>query len=663
MKFTDFSSVIAARFKLMSKHQLYVVDVDKDLLWETYLKSFPEGTNPIYKTNTEYDCNCCHSFIKQLGSVVEIKNNKVKALWDVVVPYPYDVVAKALNELVENAPIKNLFVTSERLIGKEYTIQLIDIGDTVRWDHFHCDIPSLQYNVSPETEKGTYTSNVGVIKRSLEEISHSAASVVLELSNSGALYRGTDNVTKQLQDFVDAQRRYAALTTKQQNCFIWNNGKNIALRIRNTSIGQLLQALTKGEDLETAIAAYERMVAPSNYRRTTALITKGMVDKALATLRTLNLESAIYRRYATVEDVSARDIIWANRDAGSILKDPLEALLAPEIKTPKTSTKDAIKIPVEEFISVVLPTITKLELLFEHKHGGNLVSITTASAATTESLFNWKNDFAWSYRGGVTDSIKERVKAAGGNVTGWGRASLSWWNTDDLDIHAYEPNGALIYHGNKSPRHAQGTLDVDMNVSNVVRDAVENIVWPNKMNMGIYKIKVRNFTKREAIDVGFEVELEVGQEKVLCTYEKAVSNGSTINVAEIVIGKNDEIDIRLSPEMRKGASEKEEWGLQIANFHEVDLITLSPNYWGSSTGLKHWFFLMKHCINPEPTRGFYNEYLRTDLHEHRKVFEILGEKTKCEPSTHQLSGLGFSSTTRNEITVRVDGGRKYTISF
>lgn len=49
------------------------------------------------------------------------------------------------------------------------------------------------------------------------------------------------------------------------------------------------------------------------------------------------------------------------------------------------------------------------------------------------------NNFSWAYTGGITDSIKERVKQAGGNVDGELRISLSWFNFDDLDLHVIEP--------------------------------------------------------------------------------------------------------------------------------------------------------------------------------------------------------------------------------
>lgn len=60
-------------------------------------------------------------------------------------------------------------------------------------------------------------------------------------------------------------------------------------------------------------------------------------------------------------------------------------------------------------------------------------------------------------------------------------------------------------------------------------------------------------------------------------------------------------------------------------------------------------------LNPEPVRGFFNEYLNSELTPHRKVFEVLADKMKTPYQEHQLSGLGFSSTMRNSVIVKVDG--------
>jgi len=47
--------------------------------------------------------------------------------------------------------------------------------------------------------------------------------------------------------------------------------------------------------------------------------------------------------------------------------------------------------------------------------------------------------------------------------------------------------------------------------------------------------------------------------------------------------------------------------------------------------------------------------LKEDLTKHRKVFEVLGSKMRVESSENQLSGLGFSSTQKNDVIVKVEG--------
>jgi len=61
------------------------------------------------------------------------------------------------------------------------------------------------------------------------------------------------------------------------------------------------------------------------------------------------------------------------------------------------------------------------------------------------------------------------------------------------------------------------------------------------------------------------------------------------------------------------------------------------------------------CNNPEDARGFFNEYLSAELTPERKVLEVLGGKMKAPHTDDQLSGLGFSSTQRNEVLVKVVG--------
>ena len=51
MEFKDFRNMISDHFKTMTKDvdRLFEVGVDKDEMWNTYLDSFPTGTNEIFR--------------------------------------------------------------------------------------------------------------------------------------------------------------------------------------------------------------------------------------------------------------------------------------------------------------------------------------------------------------------------------------------------------------------------------------------------------------------------------------------------------------------------------------------------------------------------------------------------------------------------------------
>ena len=57
----------------------------------------------------------------------------------------------------------------------------------------------------------------------------------------------------------------------------------------------------------------------------------------------------------------------------------------------------------------------------------------------------------------------------------------------------------------------------------------------------------------------------------------------------------------------------------------------------------------------------YNEFLRGDLKEHRKVLEMVGCKMTTENDDCQLSGLGFSSTKKDSFVCRVTGAFTRTL--
>jgi len=309
----------------------------------------------------------------------------------------------------------------------------------------------------------------------------------------------------------------------------------------------------------------------------------------------------------------------------------------------------------------MLPQAISIDMLVEGKHLNNFMSLTAHVHTGYEGLFKWANGFGWSYDGNITDSIKEKVKAAGGKVTNAKlRISLAWFNHDDLDIHVLEPSGQHIYYCNKA-----GKLDVDMNAgSGRTRKPVENVSWVTTMS-GVYEVRVNQYRQRETSDVGCVVEIE-NQGKLHQLSHPGALKGM-VPFAKITVAHGVITNIEPAKGIVGGGISQEKWGLKTETFVKVNTLMHSPNYWdGNAVGNKHWFFMLDKCKNPDTTRGIYNEFLQSGLEQHRKVFEILGDKTKCQPTDDQLSGLGFSSTRDDVVTLRVttqNNTRLYSVNF
>jgi len=685
MTFTTFQKAIETKFSQMEKHPLYKVDLSKNDLWDTYLNSFPPGTNLIYKERTEHDCQCCKQFIRTMGNVVMIHNNKLISIWDTTIDDPtYQAVADKMAELVRSAPIKHPFYHYEKTAGTRQSHSQEEDGQIKTWDHFHLTLPAAVFMAKDAiaTRISTLQSSKEVFQRSLKEITPEALDTVLELIEQKSLYRGEEHV-EVLSQFKTVQRNYNSMKPLDQEKFAWETAHSNfqgLLRMRNTSIGTLLVDLSEGKELDHAVRAFETMVAPANYKRPTALITPSMIKKAQETVEALGFTEALQRRHAVPEDVTINNVLFANRDArkamgGSVFDELLES----QPINPQSLSK-VEEIGIEEFIAKIVPKASKIELLLENSKTPNLMSLIAPVHPDSPNMLQWENNFSWSYTGDVTDSeIRKAVQARGGKVDGVFRFSHSWnhpnqRNASLMDLHVFLPqhnephiehqDGIHDYYGNdarvgwnrrKHPA-TQGVQDVDYTQpAPTGYIPVENITFPNLHTMpeGVYTCKIHNWQKRTPNQGGFQAEIEFGGNIFQYEVTRPLKDKEWITVAKVTLSKG---AFTIEHCLPAQTSSKEIWNLQSMQYHNVSMMLYSPNHWnGKSQGNKHYFFILEGCKQPGEVRGFYNEFLTDKLRDHRKVFEVLGNKLKAPESDVQLSGLGFSSTQRNHVFCRVSG--------
>lgn len=669
MDFVNFKKAVQDHFAELSKdaEHIYEVAVDKDVLWQLYLDSFPAGTNEIFRQRREFDCACCHHFIRAMGNVVFIKDCVVHTIWELSgLDEKFQAVADALDAFIKSQPIMNVYVSKFSKIGTDKNHETLPDGIVRTWDHLYLELPSKfvdKSNRSIGDIQGSYRDTRNVFLRSLEEITDDAVDTVLELIAQNSLYKG-EEWQHALEEFKKYKAMYAGTPENLRANFAWEQSMKAGMtvgRIRNHSMGTLLVNISEGMDLDTAVRKYEVIVAPTNYKRPKAIYTKKMLEDAKKTVSELGYMDSLGRRFATLDDITVNNILFANRSAaGRIQNGDLFSEMEDEISVDPKKFSRIQEITIEDFIKNVLPTASSVEALLENRHAPSMVSLIAPAVKDSKTMFKWSNGFSWAYAGNITDSdIKRNVKMAGGQVEGVLRFSIQWndadINLDDLDAHCRMPHGEIFF-GHKHDDHTGGELDIDIINPKHGVPAVENIVWPSldRMRKGTYRMYVHCYTNRGGRS-GFKAEVEFGGNIYSFEYKKPIRQDDVVPVADVTYDPATGFAIKeLIP---SSVSTREIWGLNSNQFVPVTVIMYSPNYWDDQDGIghRHYFFMLKDCVNPERPNGFYNEFLKPELEQHKRVFEALGGKAAVQDVDDQLSGIGFSATKRNNLLVRVKG--------
>lgn len=682
MEFINVKQAVSAQFtKMLNTGMVLTTTVDKDVMWDTYLKLGTEqGLNDIFRERGALDCNCCRRYIRAAGGSVAFVDGKLVTMWDVNVGGEYQPIVDALAAMVRAAQIETIFLHEFKTVGVDKTP---DLTTDIIWDHFFMELPSAF--VKPKSQiatlKGKAVNNYNVLKRSLDGITDDAAGSVLELIDSNSIYKGQE-FRARVSQLINVKQKYGKAKNKEE--FLWETSLELreGSSFRNSAIGTLLVDLSEGEELEIAVKKFEAVVAPENYKRSSALITQAMINRAQDTIVELGYENSLHRRHAVIEDITINDVLFADRSAKKDMG--VLGMLKPTAAKPVKPGK-AEDMSIDDFMANVLPNIDSMELLLDNSHKKNLVTLVAPSNAESKPITKWDNNFSWAYNGDIADSsMREEVKAKGGRIDGPFRFTHSWNhdgnNQSLMDLHVFLPahedfpspkvhdnygNSERVGWNNRNHYSTGGVQDVDFTSPPGKSVPIENISFPSlgQMPDGTYSCKIHNWSARQNPTSGFKAEIELDGELYQYDYPNALKNKEWVDVAEVTLNKG---TFTIKHMLDSNTTPQQVYGLTTKQFQKVSLVMHSPNYWDNvknPKGNKHYFFILENCLNPEPVRGLFNEYLADSLHDHRKVFEVLGSQLKAPYNETQLSGLGFSETQTNEVTVQVRGEINKTINI
>lgn len=713
----ELNVVLQSHFKKMceGKELLFRSVITGDELWELYLNSFDDNNDPVFRDpeSSSHNCNNCKNFIRRYGNLLSITDDyKIESIFSVdvdEVPDEYKSVVKKLNESLIESDIKEVFVEThnelkslpyesvkwnqtEYQLGvpvntKLYTKEECDKYGVVTTDkvyefnHINLKIDNRFIDKSGNSINsvlGNFNTNYELLNKLLDSISYDKLELVNELILNKSLING-DNYSDSVRIVMNKYREYNSTSYEDRHLWKWNQVNNNTLcRFVNSLIGVLCTELTSGVDLDTAWKNWNKRADPVNYMKAKSPITQSMIDSANKFITENGYIESFNRRLATIDDIKVTEIKYMNESNGNKSSINIFDKLTPT-KSSGSLDIDENKLEsvnIEHFMNNILPNSNSLEIYVDNRLENNLVTLTTSSNNEGNNIFKWNNNYSWTYRKGLAgvSQIKERVKSAGGNVSGKLRASLIWnesgSDSSDMDLHCIEPSGREIYFASHNkqrgllPSPCGGLLDLD-NTNPKGKLAIENIFYTNyPKESGNYLIRIRQYAARNPQN--YKVQIEIDGDSYDYQLNPLFNNSNRMDIAKIYYNKTSNkfiIDHLVNP-INKVT--KEVYGLKTNQFHKVNLVCLSPNYWDDKVGNKHYFFMIDGCKTDNDIVPFHNENIINDIRvNHRKVLEVLSQvnRIKVNPDDEQLSGLGFDSTVRNNVVVKINNDKLINIKF
>lgn len=704
-----FNPLIQAQFdKMCSTGKLFRSSLTGNQVWDLYIGSFEKQFNPIFRdpNSSTHNCNFCKNFIRRYGNIVALDENlNIITMFDVDAPKDYLSVAKKVTKALKSAGISEVFFETFNELKslpyesitkhnekfklgidknvKRYTKEEAELYGVVQpnelrtFTHIHLYLPKAfvyMESKSIEALMAEYRDAKNVFHRAMAEIPLDTLNLAKDLIVQGSLLDGQTHLYK-IEQIIPLKKQYDELSPAKRENWCWVNSYKLPFaKFKNELIGVLCTELAEGKELNDACQSWNKRVDPRNYMKAIAPITKRQIEEAKNFVVENGYEESFDRRFATIDDIKASEILHVNVGNGDIKKLSIFDGVKSTSTRHKRSEFDGIEeVGIDKFMKDILPECTSVEVFLSNNQEGNLVSLTTANVKDSKPIFKWNNNYSWTFNGNLAgkSQIKEAVKNAGGRVDGVLRFSIIWNDSDgrdnsDLDAWCKQPDSQHIGYstnfrkdrGNQ-PSSCGGLLDLD-NTNPQGKLAIENIYFENisKLKNGEYKFWVNQYSEKGS--QGFKAEIEFDGEIYTYEYNKPILRGN-VDVASVTF-KDGQFSIKHS--LNESHSSKELYGLQTEQFHKVNLICLTPNHWGENNiGNKHYLFMLDKCKCPVSLRSFHSENLIPELAEHRKVLEVLGNTTMIEPTDKQLSGLGFNHTVRDEVIVKLQGSFRRTIKI
>lgn len=378
---------------------LFSVTKDKSSLWSIYLNSFPLADRQ------HYNCNECRKFFERYADIVTVdaKGKLTSVMFSESPQGEYAYIFDRLRAAIEGASIEHVFATEETKWG---------IPVTGPWEHFAVKpAKKLVHQVVLDADRkpietayqyeAKFTALFNTMVRALVEYSVEDVKQALTIINGNALFRGeaVKGPAEWLLKVLTDQKKTKNAVARHN--MLW---REVVLapvgfaRPRGTKIGTLLDDIVEKKDIAEIRANFAHVMDPTKHAQPQKAPSAANIKQAERLVSSMNLESALRRRFATLDDVQK---MWVPRTVAQGGTGGVFGHLTPRDRKTQEATLmnlPAKKMTMEKFVTQVLPTARDIEVRMTDQMP--FVALVTAEDPSARPILQWddakkRNPVSW----------------------------------------------------------------------------------------------------------------------------------------------------------------------------------------------------------------------------------------------------------------------------
>jgi hypothetical protein len=349
----EFVKQLQAQFNKMCKTgKLFRSSLTGQEVWDLYINGFEKHHNPIFRdpNSSMNNCNLCKNTIRRYGNIVALDNDyNILTIFDIDATDEFKSSCDKISKALKDATILEVFFETYNDLHKlpyeqcnknnkifklgvdknvkRYTLEEAEKYGVVKpneirtFNHIYLELPYMFVDMgskSIESIMAQYRDAKNVFQRAMEEIPLDTLNLVKDLINQGSLLDGETHLYK-IEQIIPLKKQFDNLPKNKRDNWCWNTSYNLPFaKFKNELIGVLCSELAEGKELNSACQSWNKRVDPANYMKAKAPITKIQIEEARKFVEDNGYTESFDRRFATIDDIKASEILHLNVGKGDI---------------------------------------------------------------------------------------------------------------------------------------------------------------------------------------------------------------------------------------------------------------------------------------------------------------------------------------------------------